>query len=110
MKIKHFGIIILFILGSNSSVQGANLVVVKGLALNVATTFVSTDLHFDGWDSDSINNAVSNISCTDQNKWVTDYGKGYAVSLTQSNKDRPNLKSNKKSRRSWWSRIHPLSF
>ncbi|ENN92887.1 hypothetical protein [Bartonella bovis] len=110
MKIKHFGIIVLFILGSNSSVQGANLMVVKGLALNVATTFVSTDLHFDEWNSDSINNTILNISCTDQNKWTTNYGKKYAASLTQNNKGRPSLKSNKKPRRPRWSRIHPLSF
>ncbi|ENN94230.1 hypothetical protein m02_01570 [Bartonella bovis m02] len=109
MNIKHFGIIALFILGSNSSVQGANLMVVKGLALNVATTFVSADLRFDERDSDSINNAVLNISCTDQNRWATNYGGGYIVSLTQSNRRRENLGSNNRSRR-LWSRVHSFSF
>ncbi|MGL2348836.1 hypothetical protein ACOWKN_01865 [Helicobacter pylori] len=110
MNIKRFGVIILFIVSSNSSVQGANLMAMKGLALDVATTFASTDLYFGEQDSNSIDDTVLNISCTDQNRWITNYGKGYAVSLGQSNnKSKLNLRPNSKSRRIW-SRIHPFSY
>ncbi|EJF91823.1 hypothetical protein [Bartonella melophagi] len=110
MNIKRFGVIILFIVSSNSSVQGANLMAMKGLALDVATTFASTDLYFGEQDSDSVNNAFLNISCTDQNKWTTNYGQRYTVSLTRSSQSRLNLRQNRKSQRSIWFRRHSFSY
>ncbi|AQX30135.1 hypothetical protein [Bartonella schoenbuchensis] len=111
MNIKHLGFIFFFAFGSTASVQGANLISVKGLAQNIANTSSPKDLHFDKQDSDTTNGSFLNISCTDQNKWITNYGQGYTASLIKSRGSNRNLVSpNKRSRRSLWSRMHSFSY
>ncbi|MEL6089225.1 hypothetical protein [Bartonella schoenbuchensis] len=84
----------------------------KVLAQNVANTFASTDLHFGEQDSDAVNGPFLNISCTDQNKWATNYGQRYIASFTRRGGGNRNLVLS--SRRPWrspfWSRIQALSF
>ncbi|OPB29040.1 hypothetical protein [Bartonella sp. WD12.1] len=111
MNIKHLGFIFFFAFGSTSSVQGASLMSVKGLALDIAHTSSSKDLHFGEQDSDTTNGAFLNISCTDHNKWTTNYGQG-AVFLIRNNGGNRNLvSSNRRLRRpSWWLRIHTFSY
>ncbi|WP_034989958.1 hypothetical protein [Bartonella schoenbuchensis] len=111
MNIKHLGFIFFFAFGSTSSVQGAGLMSVKGLTQNVVNAS-SKDLHFGKQDSDTTNGVFLNISCTDQNKWTTNYSQRHIVFFTRSDGSNRNLvSSNRRSRRpSWWPRIHSFSY
>lgn len=111
MNIKHLGFIFFFAFGSTASVQGANLMSMKVLAQNVANTFASTDLHFGEQDSDAVNGPFLNISCTDHNKWTTNYGQRYIASFTGRGGGNRNLVSpSRRSPRSVLFRRHSFSY
>ncbi|WP_208540680.1 hypothetical protein [Bartonella capreoli] len=83
---------------------------VKGLAQNVTNISSSKDLHFGEQDSDTTNGSFLNISCTDQNRWKTNYGQRYTTSLIRSGGSRRNTGRLSKQLRRLHSRIHSLSF
>ncbi|MBA9083050.1 MULTISPECIES: hypothetical protein [Bartonella] len=83
---------------------------VKGLTQDVANIFASTDLHFGEQDSDTTNGAFLNISCTDHNKWTTNYGQGVVSLVKNDGGNKNKISPNKRSRRSSWFRRHSLSF